>query len=151
MPLLPSPRIATRESTSPTVRRLQIFVLFNGQDTTAAALRTAAAFVSGLGGEIIIAVPQVVPYPLPLNSPSVDRRAVLAQIKDAVSQSGITCAIQKVLIAYTRDYHDGWRSLLPPHCIVVVGKPKRRSPLQRLRTWLSARSLSKLGHEVLTA
>jgi hypothetical protein len=151
VPLFPSPRIATRESHSSTVRRLQIFVLFNGQDTTAAALRTAADFVAGLGGEILIAAAQVVPYPLPLNCPSVNRSALVSQIKGAVSQSGITCSIQKVLIVYTRDDHDGWRSLLPPHCIVVVGKPGGRSPIQRFRTWLSAKFLSRLGHEVLLA
>jgi hypothetical protein len=151
VPLFPSPRSATRESYSPTVRRLQIFVLFNGQETTAKALRTAAAFVAGLGGEILVAAPQVVPYPLPLNCPSVDRRALVSQIKGAVSQSGITCAIQKVLIAYTRDDRDGWRSLLPPHCIVVVGKPEARFLIRRLRTWLSAKFLTKLGHEVLLA
>jgi len=152
VPLFKSPRTATRESTPPpTVRRLQIFVLFNGPQTTAIALRTAAAFVSGLGGDILIAAPQVVPYPLPLNCPSVDRRTVLAQIKSAVAQAGIGCAIQKVLIAYTRNDRDGWSALLPPHCIVVVGKPQRSSPLQRLHTWLTARSLSKLGHEVLLA
>jgi hypothetical protein len=81
----------------------------------------------------------------------VDRRTVLAQIKSAAARAGIGCAIQKVLIVYTRNVRDGWSALLPPHCIVVVGKPQRRSPLQRFHTWLTARSLSKLGHEVLLA
>jgi hypothetical protein len=126
-------------------------VLFNGPDTTAAALRTAASFVAGLGGEILIAAPQVVPYPLPLNCPTVDRHALLTQIKASIRQSGISNSIYKVLISYTRDCRDAWRELLPPHCIVVVGKPKLRSPLLRMHTWLSAKSLSKLGHEVVLA
>ena len=151
MPLIPSPRTATRESTSPTVRHLQIFVLFNGKETTAAALRKAERFVSGLGGDILIAAPHVVPYPLPLNHPAVDRRALLEQIKNSVLQSGITCQIQKVLVAYTRDNRDVWRDLLPPHCIVVIGKPKLRDPILWLNTSFLMKSLSKSGYEVVLA
>jgi hypothetical protein len=147
-----SPRSASREtkSCSAPQRSLQVFVLFNGKETTAAALRSAEAFVSGLGGEIHIAVPHVVPYPLPLNRPPVDRGVLLAQIAGAVAQSGITCGVRRVLIAYTRSQEDAWRFLLPPHCIVFIGRPKR-SPVQRFRTWLSTKALAKLGHETLVA
>jgi hypothetical protein len=104
-----------------------------------------------LGGDIVVAAPLVVPYPLPLTSPSVDRRVLAAQIIRSVSQSGIRCTINRILIAHVRDCRDGWRALLPPHCIVVVGKSNRLSPIQHFRTWLSAQFLRKLGHEVIVA
>jgi hypothetical protein len=107
--------------------------------------------VSGLGGDIVIAAPQVVPYPLPIDSPSVPRRALMEQINGSVKRAGISHHVHKVLIAYTRDCRDAWRELLPPHCIVVVGKPAWRFPILRLHAWLSAKSLSKLGHEVVGA
>jgi hypothetical protein len=116
-----------------------------------AALRTAAGFVAGLGGDIIVAAPLIVPYPLPLQCPPVDRRVLVAQIQSAIVQSGIGCGVQNVLIAYTRDDHDAWRALLPAHCIVIVGKAGRWSPIRRFRAWRAAEYLRKLGHEVLVA
>jgi hypothetical protein len=128
-----------------------VFVLFTEKDSAAAALRTAGAFVAGLGGEIIIAATQIVPYPLPLNRPPTDCRALIAQIAGSISQSGIAFVTPpKALIAYARDSSDGWLAILPPHCIVVVGRPKR-SLVQRFRNWLAARFLRHLGHEVLLA
>ena len=151
MPIFPEPPSATRESSSATVRRLQIFVLFNGPEATTVALRTANSFASGLGGDILIAAPQLVPYPLPLNSPDIDREALLRQINQSVQESHIACPIRKVLISYARDCRDAWRELLPSHCIVVVGKPAWRFPILRLHAWLSVKSLSRLGHEVVEA
>jgi hypothetical protein len=142
---------ATRESSSPTLRSLQIFVLFNGTKTTANALRAAAAFASDLGGDILIAAPLLVPYPLPLHCPSIDKRSLIAQIGHSVSQSGITLAVQKILIGYARDRESGWQTLLPHGCIVVLGKPNPLAPIQRIRTWLSGRSLRQLGYEVVIA
>ena len=151
MQLSSSPRLAPPDNQSSIPRRLQVFVLFNGIDSAAVALRTAGAFVAGLGGEILIAATQIVPYPLPLNRPPVDRRKLLTQIAGSVSQSGIALATPpKALIVYARDLADGWRFILPPHCLVVVGRPERPS-WQRFKVWLTARSLRKLGHEVLLA
>jgi hypothetical protein len=150
--LVSSPNAATRDgkSLATPVRRLQIFVVFNGEETTAAALRCAGAFVQGLGGEIFIVASRIVPYPLPLQCPSVDSESFREQISRAVEHSGIDCGVQKVLVANTRVEQDGWKSLLPPHCIVFVGTSVR-SPLQRFRSWRNAQRLRKLGHEVLLA
>jgi len=155
VPLFPSPHSATRESTTQqqaTVRRLQIFVLFNGPDTTANALRAAASFAADLGGEILIAAPLIVPYPLPLHCPATSKSAFLAQIGRSISESGIRReAVHKLLIAYTRDPRDAWHTLLPPGCIVVIGERHRLAPLQHWKTFLSAKHLRSLGHEVVVA
>ena len=151
MPHFPAPRHATRESTSPTGRSLQIFVLFNGVEASANALRQAGRFAADLGGEILVAAPLVVPYPLPLQCPDVNRHALCAHIRQSVAQSGVGCDVQKVIIGYARDYQDGWRSLLPPGCIVVVGREVRFSAIQRFQTWRTARCLRRMGYEVLVA
>jgi hypothetical protein len=75
----------------------------------------------------------------------------MEQINGSVKRAGISCRVQRVLIAYARDCRDAWRELLPSHCIVVVGKPAWRFPILRLHAWLSAKSLSRLGHEVVEA
>ncbi len=151
MPLFPLLHPATRESDSPVVRRLQIFVLFNGSKTTANALRAAAHFAADLGGDIVVAAPLLVPYPLPIEHPDADRRSLLAQISHSVANSRIDPPIHKVLIAYARDQRDGWRALLPAGCIVVVGKASSYSPLELFRSWSTSRFLQKQGYEVLFA
>ncbi len=153
MPLFPSPPPANRESIQqPTVRHLQIFVLFNGPDTTAHALRAASSFAADLGGEILVAAPLIVPYPLPLDRPATSKRTLLAQIAGCISESGIQrAAIHKLLIAYSREARDGWRTLLPAGCIVVIGKPNRLSPVRRWKTRQCAEYLRSLGHEVVLA
>jgi len=149
MQLFFSPRPALRERLP--VTRLHVFVLFTGEKATIAALRAAAGFVSGLGGEIVIAATQIVPYPLPLNRPPVDSCVLLGQVANSLSQAGIGSEPSpKVLLAYARDPADGWRSILPPHCIVILGRAKR-SPLQRFRSWSTGKFLRNRGYEVLVA
>ena len=127
-------------------------MLFNGPNTTAGALRAAASFATDLGGEILIAAPLIVPYPLPLHCPATTKRAFLAQIGRSIAVSGIQRqAVHKLLIAYTRDPRDACRTLLPPGCIVVIGEPNRLSPIQRWKTFSSAKYLRSLGHEVIVA
>ena len=99
----------------------------------------------------MIAATQLVPYPLPLNRPPIDRRILRTQISGAILQSGIAPVTPpKVLIAYARDFSDGVHAILPPHCIVIVGRA-RRSIRQRFRARCTAKSLEKLGFEVVLA
>ena len=51
--------------------QLNVTVLFTSVEGTMAALRTAGALASKLGGRITIVVPEVVPYHLPINQPPV--------------------------------------------------------------------------------
>jgi hypothetical protein len=48
--------------------RLNICVVFTSVESTLAALREAGNLASNLGARITLLVPQVVPYPLPLDS-----------------------------------------------------------------------------------
>src|SRR5258707_15239170 len=52
-------------------RKLNISVVFTSVGSTLAALREAGNLASRLGASIMLVVPQVVPYPLPLETPPV--------------------------------------------------------------------------------
>src|ERR1019366_1427237 len=51
-----------------TENRLNIEVVFTSVEATLAALKEAATLATSLGARITLLVPQVVPYPLPLQS-----------------------------------------------------------------------------------
>src|SRR6266496_1200251 len=52
-------------------QRLSIAVISTSIESTIAAMKKAGAFASSLGARITLVVPQVVPFPLPLESPPV--------------------------------------------------------------------------------
>src|ERR1700761_8634201 len=51
--------------------RLNVVVIFTSVQSTVAALKKAGTLANQLNGRITLVVPQVVPYPLPLNNPPV--------------------------------------------------------------------------------
>jgi len=53
--------------------RLNISVVFTSVESTLAAMKKAGALASSLGARIALLVPQVVPYPLPLDNPPIAR------------------------------------------------------------------------------
>jgi hypothetical protein len=69
------PLVATRISCEPAAgqanSKLNIAVIFTSIEPTLSALRKAGALASRLRACITLIVPQVVPYPIPLNRPSV--------------------------------------------------------------------------------
>ena len=52
-------------------QKLNIAVVFTSVESTLAALKEAGNLASSLGARITLVVPQVVPYPLPLETPPV--------------------------------------------------------------------------------
>src|SRR4051812_46801530 len=66
-PAIGPPGAPERETAS----RLNIAVIFTSVESTLAALRQAGRLAASLGARITLLVPQVVPYPLPLESPPV--------------------------------------------------------------------------------
>src|SRR5215467_5445052 len=51
--------------------RLDVAVVFTSAGATIAALRRAGTLASSLNGRILLVVPQIVPFPLPLEKPPV--------------------------------------------------------------------------------
>src|ERR1700736_2026405 len=52
-------------------QQLNIAVIFTSVESTLAALKEAGNLANSLGARITLVVPQVVPYPLPLETPPV--------------------------------------------------------------------------------
>src|SRR5450432_1552002 len=52
-------------------QQLNIAVVFTSVESTLAALKKAGSLANSLGARITLVVPQVVPFPLPLESPPV--------------------------------------------------------------------------------
>jgi hypothetical protein len=125
--------------------RLNIDVVFTSIDATLAALKKAAALANRLGARITLLVPQIVPYPLPLESPPVllewnERRfRVIAE----------ECPVEtSVHIYLCRDRVETLSAALKPYSLIVVGGRKRWWPTSESRL---ARTLRRAGHEVVFA
>ena len=69
--LAPATGQHSRSSVGETDKRLNIAVVFTSIEATLGALKEAGTLAGSLGGRITLLVPQVVPYPLPLESPPV--------------------------------------------------------------------------------
>src|ERR1017187_5521166 len=74
--------------------RYEVFVLFTTVPETLHALRTAAGLASDLNARIEILVPEIVPYPLPLDRPAVDRMFLENRYRTVVQQEGIRTDIR---------------------------------------------------------
>jgi hypothetical protein len=126
-------------------RCLELTVLFTGLTNTLRALDKAAELAHDLNAHIRLVVPQVVPYPLALESPPVllefnkNRFRALAQV-----QRLATC----VEIFLCRDAEALLDEILPAHSTVVIGGRRRWWPTAEERL---ARRLHKQGHETIFA
>lgn len=126
-------------------KRLNIDVVFTSVEGTLAALRKAGDLAVQLGARITIVVPQIVPQPLPLDSPPVlldwsERRFEVIARNSTVETT--------VHIYLCRDRVAMLRSILRPNSLVVLGGPKRWWPTSEKRL---ARKLHDAGHEVVIA
>jgi len=123
--------------------RLNISVLFTSVELTLAALKRAGELAHSLGARLTLLVPQIVPYPLPLESPPVlldwneQRFLVIAR------ESHVETTVR---IYLCRDRVEALESVLKPHSIMVVGARKRWWPTAEERL---ARKLRRSGHEVI--
>jgi hypothetical protein len=124
-------------------QRLKIAVVFTTVDTTLPALRNAGVLASSLGARVTLLVPQVVPHPLPLETPPIlvdfnERRFRLIACQSPVETT--------VRIFLCRDRFETLNSVLSPRSLVVVGGKRRWWPTAESRL---ASKLRKLGHEVI--
>jgi hypothetical protein len=133
------PEISRRAS------NFNISVLFTSVAATISALKRAGELAHGLGVRLTLLVPQIVPYPVPLDSPPVlldwneHRFAVIAQ-HSAVETS--------VRIYLCRNRMQTLDAVLSPGSILVVGTRQRWWPTAETRL---ARQLRRAGHEVILA
>ena len=123
--------------------RLNVHVVYTSVAPTLSALRRAGELANQLGAHITLLVPQVVPWPLPLESPPVLLDWNERRFNVIARESPVETA---VLLYLCRDHTETLLKVLAPHSVVVLGGPKRwwPSPERRL-----ARRLRNAGHAVV--
>jgi len=97
---------------------LEVTVVFTQVEATLRALKTAAELAHNLNGRIRVLVPQVVPYPLPLDRPAVPSEFNRSRFQTLASQGSIDTRVELCLC---RDRDDALRQALEPEALVVIG------------------------------
>ena len=124
--------------------RLGIVVVFTSVESTLAALRHAGVLAHRLAARIILLVPQVVPYPLPLTSPPVLIDWNERRFRTIAETSPVETTVRLYLC---RDREETVKEVLGRRSLVVLGGPGRwwqSSAEKRL-----ARRLRRSGHDVV--
>ena len=124
-------------------QQLNIAVVFTSVESTLAALKEAGDLATSLGARITLLVPQVVPFPLPLESPPVLLDFNERRFRVIASQSPVETTVR---IYLCRDGLETLTTVLSPGSIVVVGGKKRWWPTREKKL---ARQLRRAGHEVV--
>jgi hypothetical protein len=143
--LKPSPgRPAT---TAPTTAetRLNVVVVFTNVASTLIALKKAGKLSAQLNTHITVLVPQVVPYPLPLESPPVLLEWNERRLRVMAEESPVETTVKLYLC---RDRIQALLPVLQPRSVVVIGGHKRWWPTPETKL---ASKLRSAGHEVIFA
>ena len=141
--LKPAPGEPTRPALVEADQHLNIAVVFTSVESTLAALREAGKLANSLGARITLVVPQVVPLPLPLETPPVLVEFNENRFRVLASESPVETSVQ---IFLCRDRFETLATALKPSSIVVVGGRKRWWPT---KGEILARQLRDAGYEVL--
>jgi hypothetical protein len=126
-----------------TAGRLDVAVVFTSVEATLAALKEAGTLANSLGARITLVVPQVVPYPLPLENPPVLAEFNENRFQVMASESAVETNVQ---IYLCRNRYEMLTSVLKPTSIVVLCGRKRWWPT---KDELLARRLRRAGYEVV--
>jgi hypothetical protein len=141
--LVPATRYpAQPEADQEADRKLNISLVFTSVESTLASLKEAGASPSRLGARITRVAPQVVPFPLALESPPALVEFNARRFREIANYSPVDI---KVHIYLGRD---ALLTLTPlkPGSLVVLGGRKRWWPTREKKL---ARQLRRAGHEVV--
>jgi hypothetical protein len=141
--LAPATGRPEQPSTTEADQKLNISVVFTSVESTLAALKEAGGLASSLGARITLLVPQVVPYPLALETPPVLIEFNETRFRLIASQSPVETTVR---IYLCRDGLETLTNVLNPGSIVVIGGQKRWWPTREKKL---ARQLRRAGHEVV--
>jgi hypothetical protein len=143
--LTPSPGLPETLKQCEHELRLKVVVVFTTVESTLAALTKAGTLAHQMGAKITLVVPQIVPYPLPLESPPVLLEWSERRFRVIAEESPIETTVQVYLC---RDRTMALLGALGPRSLVVVGGHKRWWPTPETRL---ASRLRGAGHEVVFA
>jgi hypothetical protein len=125
-------------------QRLHIAVIFTSMGSTIAALRRAGVLASSLNARITLLVFQIVPFPLPLESPPVLLDWNERRFHTIATESRVETTVRLYLC---RDMVETLLGTLGSKCVVVIGAARNPWPLTREKRL--ARQLRHRGHEVI--
>jgi hypothetical protein len=123
-------------------RELPVCVPFTTSDLTRAALNAAVALTRNLGARVSLVAVLIVPFPLPLDRPSVSPRVVEHELQ-AVARDVELELDARVVIARNRE--EAFHRAISPGSLVVLATKKRWwiTPQAKL-----AGLLARAGHSV---
>jgi hypothetical protein len=121
---------------------IEIVVPYTERTLTAAVLQRATVLTAGLTAAIRLVAVHAIPYPQPFHCPAALHAHLVEQLVDLASRCPLAVEPQVVLARY-RD--DGFRHVLKPASIVLVGSRKRFWPTREEKL---ARALAADGHQV---
>jgi len=124
-------------------QKLNIAVVFTSVEPTLLALKEAGSLANSLSARITLMVPQVVPYPLPLETPPVLVEFNEHRFRVIASESLVETSVQ---IYLCRDRMEMLLGMLSPNSLVVIGGRKKWWPTTEK---LMARRLRQAGHKVI--
>jgi len=122
---------------------IEIVVPYTERTLTAAVLQRATVLTAGLTAAIRLVAVHAIPYPQPFHCPAALHAHLVEQLVDLASRCPLAVEPQVVLARY-RD--DGFRHVLKPASIVLVGSRKRFWPTREEKL---ARALARDGHMVV--
>jgi hypothetical protein len=131
--------------TDETNRRLEIAVVYTSVKATLNAMTRAAALATGLNARLRLVMMNVIPYPMPLDSPPVRRDFSERRLVEIASASPIETSVH---LCICRQQLEALIALLRPHSLVVIGGRKTWWPTKEEKL---ARELRRAGHEAILA
>jgi hypothetical protein len=134
---------ASPSGTNESDRELEITVIFTSAEATVAAIDRTAALLNGLKGRISLVAAQSVPYPLPLESPSVLLDFIQRQLIEVASESPVETTVHLYLC---RRRLETLASVLKPGSVAVLGGRGRWWPTREKRL---ARGLKQYGIQAI--
>jgi hypothetical protein len=143
--LTPGRRRSAPPANEPSDHLLDVAVVFTSGAATSAALKTAGELADSLNARIKLVAMQVVPFPLPLESPPILLDFSEQRLREIAVESPVETTIQ---IYLCRDSWETLSAVLPPHSLVVIGGRKR---WWRTKEESLARKLRRAGHDVIFA
>ena len=122
---------------------LQIVIPHRSPESTRSALKYAATLAMDLNVRLRLIDVHVVPYGVPLDTPTVDPRHLARRVRSLAMESELPISAE---VIYARDWELGLRRALAPGSLVLMAMKRSWWPTKDKR--LAAR-LRKLGHQVM--
>jgi hypothetical protein len=122
---------------------LDVVVMFTDVPGTLRALKAAAEFAHNLNGRIRLLAAQVVPFPLPLESPQVSKEFNELRFQTIARHS---CIETRVEVYVCRDREEAFCQALQTEALVVIGAHRSWWPTAEKAL---ARKLRRKGHHVI--